>query len=1285
MPETSRTSRIFATAFTLSLAGAVIAQDATAVDRPARDQDTPQLGVQQAAGRAKVVDEQNRAENIATIVEIRGRVQGRRSDDADWSALKVGSVYPKGASFRTGGDSLVRIRIGAGQLITVESRGRFSLEKLINEQGVDKSLIDLEYGRLQFNVTKEEFDNELTVTSSEAVLAVLGTDGVVEVMGRETRSFGLPENTGVYTFTYQDNVKTKATIREDHETDDRHKNPADHAYYQTLVHARGSGFDHANGMILGPDTDDERELIERTTGKTLVELNKIEGAPRLRDEELLRRLAVFIDDDTPIVDPNPSPPPPPPPGPPAPPPPGPPAPPPPPPGPPAPPPPGPPAPPPPPPPPPPEPVPYDMDVLFSAISDPRLFAGELYEREPVPFGFESYFADLPELGTSDVGGLATRLLENGDLQIILLEGGRRASDPNLSRGFNSDTLPTAANEFYVLTLRQFDDGSVEVVDDGWQFLGSLGSFEEDDPLLGVNPFQGLAAFDGNLYTLQPEGFGFDSRGDTNSGSKRFLFPGSPSTLLGVDLDEGFAFPIGTFYSSGRFTALDGANDQNGIVVVGEPFAEFYPFAESGGAQGNFAGNPIIFLDPRTGYISRATLGLAPSDSTIYGAGLDASVIFSTAMRVTGAAWHDGLLHLSVSYDRFPGGFRGQGGRPLPSALELTFIVDPFDLDPQGRASVLAVLDAYDGDVNVLGLAGIGYDAPGGPTFLANPSGGLEQFAGIDPLFAQLSFSQEAVEGETALTQMVRYAFLTSAIDPDSASFSNAYADIPQTLLNSVDLANGIGRAVGELRAPLPNAHAANSFSNGDLVIGSAGVFDFFGKSTEIQLGSRRYVVNDENLNLGLPTRSIGFFNDPVGGYTVSNTDALPDIVVVPRVGVDGFTGFPDAPYERFARALVGGEWEFVSGGFSVFAVNEIHQLDLTGGAGWQFVGSVFQDPGFDIGIDPQLTDEGTPLLTGLAAFEGQDYASALDGRLFRLQYPGDASNRGESIGLDRSWYLGLDLTEAVASAESLGSLFVTGQYAYEAPAFGRGDSSHFDNLSADNPLADLTIIAFDPRSGAISNTWWGAAGDFITSPVTTGNNDLVALQGLTDQRVRVEGSAYFGGALVLDVHSNTDRGELPNDFFLSINPAAQPSENGFGVNGDPVLYRVDVGEAGVLNLGLSSGADDTGASAAAPIVLQARDEELPFDDFTINASFANLGYTDAALRSGVLQDIFATEFARPTVQPDFCRVAILGTGRVRNALAQFEGVEGGVGLATAQLRQQIVTDGIDDCAIVPAN
>ncbi len=151
----------------------------------------------QPADAAAPVDDATITETPIFIVGFKGNVGHRAEGETKWTPAKVGAMLRIGYELATGPNSMVQVQIGAGQRFTIDRASKIIITEAIARPGVEETVIDLPYGRVQFDVTSARLANDVKITAPDATLAIRGTTGGMEVnAGRPTRAYGGPLNRG---------------------------------------------------------------------------------------------------------------------------------------------------------------------------------------------------------------------------------------------------------------------------------------------------------------------------------------------------------------------------------------------------------------------------------------------------------------------------------------------------------------------------------------------------------------------------------------------------------------------------------------------------------------------------------------------------------------------------------------------------------------------------------------------------------------------------------------------------------------------------------------------------------------------------------------------------------------------------------------------------------------------------------------------------------------------------------------------------------------------------------
>ncbi|MFN0011224.1 MAG: FecR domain-containing protein [Phycisphaerales bacterium] len=230
-PLAASASRHLARASALAtgpLALAVIAGSAWAwqPDQPAAQPSTP-------APAADAVD-QTATETPIFIVGLKGNVGYKAEGETKYTPAKAGAVLRMGYEIATAANSMVQIQVGAGQRFTIDRVTKVIITEAIAKPGLEQTVIDLPYGRVNFDVTSARLANDVKIMAPDATLAISGTEGGMEVCaGRPTRSYGGTLNKG--RIDVRNRAGTLATLTGNEETDVDNPNPALNSFSDGFV------------------------------------------------------------------------------------------------------------------------------------------------------------------------------------------------------------------------------------------------------------------------------------------------------------------------------------------------------------------------------------------------------------------------------------------------------------------------------------------------------------------------------------------------------------------------------------------------------------------------------------------------------------------------------------------------------------------------------------------------------------------------------------------------------------------------------------------------------------------------------------------------------------------------------------------------------------------------------------------------------------------------------------------------------------------------------------------
>jgi hypothetical protein len=115
----------------------------------------------------------------ATVREVVGIAQARKSENEAWQAVKVGQVFDEGAEFRTGIRSRVVFQVPPDQTIILDRLGTVKL-LIANRQGNEvRTSLGMPYGRTEYQVEEAGLQHNADIASPGATLAVRGTKNML--------------------------------------------------------------------------------------------------------------------------------------------------------------------------------------------------------------------------------------------------------------------------------------------------------------------------------------------------------------------------------------------------------------------------------------------------------------------------------------------------------------------------------------------------------------------------------------------------------------------------------------------------------------------------------------------------------------------------------------------------------------------------------------------------------------------------------------------------------------------------------------------------------------------------------------------------------------------------------------------------------------------------------------------------------------------------------------------------------------------------------------------------
>ncbi|MEZ6209798.1 MAG: hypothetical protein R3B46_00915 [Phycisphaerales bacterium] len=521
-----------------------------------------------------------------------------------------------------------------------------------------------------------------------------------------------------------------------------------------------------------------------------------------------------------------------------------------------------------------------------------------------------------------------------------------------------------------------------------------------------------------------------------------------------------------------------------------------------------------------------------------------------------------------------------------------------------------------------GLAGINTGALAPSVSLIPSSASILQTAGIDPLLGRLAYSQDAW-GSGFLLLLVLDAFTGASNNPEAClQDSQALAQLSINLFNNIDHQYGVANAIAQTHAMLMPGAVCNIDGLDDpipVLSGLQGIDTIIGKAIEISL-------------------------------VPPNTAAIDNL---PDYHIDGGYAARDAAGDAIELLYLDGGNAYSDGEIGIIQYNNLYARTLNATAG---ISSGFSLIGnFDTG-----SGDGTPgpVLTGLATMGATIYATRheydnIESALVRL-------NTSNNTITTFAEFPGASV-QAAATAPDIGALYLAGLYAAATP----------------NPAArynNLFLMSIDPRTTAVGgspsplilDTFWGQAGDFAIRTGTAQGQGFSV--GTFDQVERVNGLAYDGHFLQLGAFAGSDGAEGRDAFFITYHPDATNSQL------DPHITALDVSfSAGIA--GLATAAEGVIPSTSHSII-DPQDGQV--DLVTINSFFARLSYTDEALSSGLIQDIFTEHFIATADNPVGCANSAL-ISMIPGALSDNAGLANGIGRTAFQLRNGLPAG--DPCGV----
>lgn len=175
------------------------------------------------------------ATNSIIVLAVSGKVQFKSGSGDNLAELRAGQRLLEGAEIFTGLNSIAQIKIGEGQVFTIDRISRVLIKDAVRAaNGKGTSLLQLPYGRIRFDVTSTKVANDVKIQTPDATLAVKGTHGVIEkIPGQPTRAYGGELNAGIVNVMYLGGVNVD--VKRDGASSGEHPQSAESADAGTYV------------------------------------------------------------------------------------------------------------------------------------------------------------------------------------------------------------------------------------------------------------------------------------------------------------------------------------------------------------------------------------------------------------------------------------------------------------------------------------------------------------------------------------------------------------------------------------------------------------------------------------------------------------------------------------------------------------------------------------------------------------------------------------------------------------------------------------------------------------------------------------------------------------------------------------------------------------------------------------------------------------------------------------------------------------------------------------------
>ena len=99
----------------------------------------------------------------------------------DWGLAKTGSGVGQKDNFRTGDEAQIIVSLSDGSSLTINERTQVSMEKLLDEDGINHTTVNIINGKVNFDAQKQANGGTIEFKTGIATAAIRGTSGVIGV------------------------------------------------------------------------------------------------------------------------------------------------------------------------------------------------------------------------------------------------------------------------------------------------------------------------------------------------------------------------------------------------------------------------------------------------------------------------------------------------------------------------------------------------------------------------------------------------------------------------------------------------------------------------------------------------------------------------------------------------------------------------------------------------------------------------------------------------------------------------------------------------------------------------------------------------------------------------------------------------------------------------------------------------------------------------------------------------------------------------------------------------